>query len=108
GCVAVVWGNVVALRQDRIKAVVSYSTVAQVGYFFLLFAYLTPALDAPGGSEAHEVALAAWSGVLLLVLSHGLAKAAMFAAAGVLAVAHRSDNLDDFAGAVNRMPGTVL
>lgn len=108
GCVAVVWGNVVALRQDRIKAVVSYSTVAQVGYFFLLFAYLTPALEAPEGSEAYEAALAAWSGVLLLVLSHGLAKAAMFAAAGVLAVAHRSDNLDSFVGAVNRMPGTVL
>lgn len=108
GCAAVVWGNVVALRQDRLKAVVSYSTVAQVGYFFLLFAYLAPALDAPAGSTQEQVALAAWTGVLVLVFSHALAKAAMFMAAGVLATAHRSDNLNDQVGAVNRMPGTVL
>ncbi|MGC0272410.1 complex I subunit 5 family protein [Pseudactinotalea sp. Z1739] len=108
GCVAVVWGNVVALRKDRLKSVVAYSTVAQVGYFFLLFAYLAPSAGAPAGSPAALAAQAAWVGVLLMVLSHALAKAAMFMAAGVLSLAHRGDDLDGLVGAVNRMPGTVL
>ncbi len=98
GSVAVVWGTIAALRQDRAKLIVAYSTVAQVGYLFLLFAFLS----GPGGP-----APAAWSGVIILALSHGLAKAAMFMATGVLMMSHGSDDISGWTGAANRLPGTV-
>lgn len=108
GAAAIVWGTVVALRQERIKTIVAYSTVAQVGYFFLLFTFLpVAALTDPGG-EAARAGGAAWLGVLTLMISHGLAKAAMFTAAGALVLAHGHDRLDGISGAVNRQPGVMV
>ena len=37
GAAAIVVGSVVALRQQRLKLLVAYSTVAQIGYLFLMF-----------------------------------------------------------------------
>ncbi len=37
GAAAIVVGSVVALRQERLKLLVAYSTVAQIGYLFLMF-----------------------------------------------------------------------
>ena len=37
GAAAVLWGSVQALRQTRLKLLVAYSTVAQIGYLFLAF-----------------------------------------------------------------------
>jgi multicomponent Na+:H+ antiporter subunit D len=98
GAAAVVWGTLAALRQDRLKLVVAYSTVAQVGYLFLVFP-LALAEGTPG-----DAARDGWAGALALGLSHGLAKAAMFMAAGTLALAHGSDRLAGMAGAAARRP----
>lgn len=37
GAAAILFGNVVALRQKRLKLLIAYSTVAQIGYLFLMF-----------------------------------------------------------------------
>src|SRR5262249_17060622 len=37
GAAAVVLGSIVALRQERLKLLVAYSTLAQIGYLFLMF-----------------------------------------------------------------------
>ena len=37
GASAILVGNVVALRQARLKLLIAYSTVAQIGYLFLMF-----------------------------------------------------------------------
>lgn len=103
GAAAVLWGAGVALRQQRLKLVVAYSTVAQVGLLFLVF----PLSFGIGGMDP-QVARDGWSGVLALGLAHGLAKAAMFMAAGTLAVAHGTDRLADLAGAASRMPMATL
>jgi multicomponent Na+:H+ antiporter subunit D len=34
---AIVWGSLMALRQERLKLLIAYSTVAQIGYLFLVF-----------------------------------------------------------------------
>jgi multicomponent Na+:H+ antiporter subunit D len=98
GAVAVVWGTVAALRQQRLKLVVAYSTVAQVGYLFLVF----PLALAEGVPA--DAARDGWAGALGLGLSHGLAKAAMFMAAGNLAMAHGTDRLSGLWGAATRRP----
>lgn len=103
GAAAVLWGTGVALRQQRLKLVVAYSTVAQVGYLFLIF----PLAFGVEGMDA-QTARDGWSGVLGLGLAHGLAKAAMFMAAGTLVIGHGTDGLGDLAGAASRMPMATL
>ncbi len=56
GAAAVVWGGLRALTAERLKLVVAYSTVAQIGYLFLVF----PSAGQPAGFTA-------WGGVALLV-----------------------------------------
>ena len=70
GAVAVIWGSIQALRQVRLKLLVAYSTVAQLGYLFLAF---------PLAAGAAAIAC---SGAVYFALAHALAKAAMFLAAG--------------------------
>ncbi|TSD54500.1 complex I subunit 5 family protein [Aeromicrobium piscarium] len=94
GAVAVFWGGAMALRSSRLKPIVAYSTVAQVGYFAIV-------LSLADGSAA------GWSGGVILVLAHGLAKAAMFLAAGTLAFAYGTDRLSRLHGAISHTPMTV-
>jgi multicomponent Na+:H+ antiporter subunit D len=104
GAVAVLWGTVAALRQSRLKLVVAYSTVAQIGYLFLVF----PLAFGGGGEGGVEAARNGWTGALVIALAHGLAKAAMFMSAGALALAHGSDRIRGLTGASARMPMATL
>ncbi|MDQ1081997.1 MULTISPECIES: complex I subunit 5 family protein [Microbacterium] len=97
GATGVVWGGILALRRDRLKTVIAYSTVAQVGYLVLML----PLLGSVVGAEA------AWSGGIVLAVAHGLAKAAMFLAAGSLVIAYGDDRLEGLHGALSRMPLTA-
>jgi formate hydrogenlyase subunit 3/multisubunit Na+/H+ antiporter MnhD subunit len=102
GAAAVIFGSVLALRQARLKLLVAYSTVAQIGYMFFMFT-LVPAT---GGDAA--LAGTAWTGGWLQVLSHAFAKAAMFMAAGLVAEALGHDRIDELAGLARRLPVIVL
>lgn len=95
GAIAIVWGSWQALRQHRLKMLVAYSTVAQVGYLFLLLPLAAVA--------AAEVRLA----VTYHMLSHGLAKAGMFLGAGAVLKAAHSDHLDHTRGLARRAPLAV-
>ncbi|MDZ4271005.1 MAG: proton-conducting transporter membrane subunit [Mycobacterium sp.] len=99
GCVAVVWGSVQALRQSRLKRVVAYSTVAQVGYFVLLIPLVAPALTGDAGDDAQRVAVLAIQGTAAFVVGHALAKTAMFTAAGYLLHSYGTDELAALRGA---------
>jgi multicomponent Na+:H+ antiporter subunit D len=71
GAGAVIWGGVQALRAERLKLLVAWSTVVQIGLIFIAFA------------RAGQVGLTeSWKAAALLILAHGIAKAAMFLAAG--------------------------
>ncbi len=95
GAAAVLWGSLQALRQTRIKLLVAYSTVAQVGYLFLAF-------PLAGAGTA-----IAWQAAAYLVLSHALAKAAMFLAAGNLLRFGGHDRIADLDRIAQRLPMTV-
>ncbi|MGZ0069620.1 complex I subunit 5 family protein [Microbacterium arborescens] len=102
GAAGILWGGFMALRRDRLKTVIAYSTVAQVGYLVLMLPLM---LD--GGAHGSDAAVAGWSGGVVLAVAHGLAKAAMFLAAGTLMVAYGSDRLGGLRGALARMPLTA-
>jgi multicomponent Na+:H+ antiporter subunit D len=102
GAMAIVIGSVVALRQERLKLLVAYSTMAQIGYLFLMFPL---AFDATGSVLMHGAAL---TGGLLQAVSHATAKAAMFMAAGLVYAALGHDRIADLAGVARALPVTVL
>ncbi|GAA5507981.1 complex I subunit 5 family protein [Novipirellula caenicola] len=98
GAIAILWGSIQAIRQTHLKLLVAYSTVAQIGYLFLVFSL----------TSETTVAWNAWSGAVYFAMSHSLAKAAAFLASGSLKHAHDSDRIDELAGAAQRQPVTIF
>jgi formate hydrogenlyase subunit 3/multisubunit Na+/H+ antiporter MnhD subunit len=101
GAAAILLGSVAALAQARLKLLVAYSTVAQIGYLFLMF----PLLAAVPGTEA---AAKAWTGGVLQAVSHALAKAAMFLAVGLMAARLGHDRVSALGGAGRALPLPLL
>jgi len=87
GAAAVVWGGLLALRQQRLKQV--------VGYLFRVF---------PLAAAASAAADPAWSGAVYHAVAHGFAKGAMFLAAGALVAASADDRIASLAGVSQRAP----
>jgi NADH:ubiquinone oxidoreductase subunit 5 (subunit L)/multisubunit Na+/H+ antiporter MnhA subunit len=100
GAIAIVVGSVVALRQQRLKLLVAYSTVAQIGYLFLMFPLAFGAAGLVNGDVLN--------GGVLQAISHATAKAGMFMAAGMIYAALGHDRIADLAGVARLMPVTVL
>jgi multicomponent Na+:H+ antiporter subunit D len=97
GSAAILFGSVLALRQERLKLLIAYSTVAQIGYLFLMF----PLAAGPWAADA-------FSGGVMQALSHAFAKAAMFLSAGLIAESLGHDRIAGLGGAGRAMPVTFL
>ncbi len=93
GAAAILYGSVLAFLQVRLKMMVAYSTVAQLGYLMLLFPLLGPL---------------GYSAATYHLLSHGLAKAAMFLAVSNILAVMGTDRLDRLAGVDRRLPLDTL
>lgn len=93
GAAAILWGCVNALFQPRLKLLIAYSTVAQLGYLFLIF----PLAGGGGGFTA-------WSGGLLFLGAHACAKTAMFLTAGNILHAAGHDRIKDLDGITHALP----
>ena len=102
GAAAIIFGSVLALRQARLKLLIAYSTVAQIGYLFLVF----PLAINP--ETGHPWSNAAWTGGVLQAISHAFAKAAMFMAAGLIAEALGHDRIASLSGIGRALPITVF
>jgi multicomponent Na+:H+ antiporter subunit D len=98
GAAAIVVGSVVALRQARLKLMIAYSTVAQIGYLFFLFPLAT-------GQTWNGIA---WTGGMLQLVAHAFAKAAMFLAAGLIGEAVGHDRIAELSGIGRVMPKTLF
>ena len=93
GTAGVVYGSLQAFRQERLKLVIAYSTVAQLGYLLLM-----PAL----------AGLLGWQGAVYHAAAHGFAKASMFLAAGNIADAMDDERLDRLAGLDRVLSGNLM
>ena len=94
GAAAILWGSLNALRAQRLKMLVAYSTVAQLGYLMLVF----PLTARDTG------AMAAWGGALYFMLAHACAKASVFFSAGASLRAFGGDGLEQLRGTATRLP----
>ncbi len=90
-------GNLIAIRQDNIKRMLAYSTVAQAGYLMVGLAAIS-ALP-PGGSDN-----AGPSGVLFYLAGYGMTNLTAFAV--IIAVSNKteSDMIETFAGLGKKSP----
>jgi formate hydrogenlyase subunit 3/multisubunit Na+/H+ antiporter MnhD subunit len=96
--IAILWGSIQALLARRLKMLVAYSTVAQIGYIFLVF----PLSSMPVAGQT------AWQGGLYFVLSHACAKAAVFLAAGNVIYSVGHDRISELKGIVRRLPVSMF
>ena len=90
-------GNLVAIRQDNIKRLLAYSTVAHAGYLMVGLAAVAARASDPSASIGA-------SGVLFYLGGYAATNLAAFAT--VIAISNRinSDWIDDFAGMARRSP----
>jgi len=93
GAAGVLWASIVACRQQRLKLLVAYSSIAQLGTIFLVFPLM---------------GRAAFAGGAYLVISHACAAAAMFIAAGTIEQVVGHDEIDRLDGLAHRLPLTFV
>lgn len=98
---AVLWGSWNALQAQRLKLLAAYSTVAQLGYLFLFFPLLA-------GLPAGALRESAFGALVLLALTHGFAKGALFLAAGVIQQRVGHDRIAELGGTARTLPVTTF
>lgn len=102
GAGAIILGCIGAYRAERLKTLVAYSTIAQLGYLFMLFPLIA------GSGEQRANIEAAVTSVFFLVVAHAFAKAAMFLTAGNILKTEGHDVIQNLEGLAYRQPWTVF
>ena len=92
-CFTIVAASLVALRQNNLKRMLAYSTIAQLSYVVLGAALLTPLGQV---------------GTALHMLAHGFGKITLFFAAGAIYVAAHKSEISQLDGIGRRMPLTMV
>ncbi|MGP4025386.1 hydrogen gas-evolving membrane-bound hydrogenase subunit E [Actinomadura sp. 3N407] len=93
GLVSLLAGGAIALRQDDLKALLAYGTVSQLGFLMVLL-----------GDGTRTAALAGTA----LLLAHGLFKAPLFLAAGVVEHEAGTRRAGELSGMGRRLPVTAI
>ncbi len=86
--VTILYGGYMAFAQDRLKTLLAYSSMSQMGY--LLFGIASQSIMG-------------LLGALLIYVAHGFAKAILFMASGLLSKSAGSDRIRDLSGLAGRM-----
>jgi multicomponent Na+:H+ antiporter subunit D len=112
GGIAIVYGSWKAFRAKQLKVLIAYSTVAQLGYIFLLFPLSEHAANTSSFSGSSFSGLAfsgsASQAAIYFIVAHACAKAAMFLSAGNLILSQGSGEIAQLKGIATRDPLNVL
>ena len=93
-------GNLIAIRQENIKRMLAYSTIAQAGYLMVGGASVT-ALQGSAGFGADK---AGPSGVLFYLAGYAMTNLTAFSVIIAISNKTNSDMIDSFAGLVKKSP----
>jgi NADH-quinone oxidoreductase subunit M len=88
-CIAIVYTSIVALRQEDMKKMIAYSSVAHMG--FVTIGIFTLTQDGMNGAYFQ-------------MISHGIVSAALFLIVGVVYERHHTRMISDYSGVTNIMP----
>ncbi|MFP8954040.1 proton-conducting transporter membrane subunit [Natrialbaceae archaeon A-arb3/5] len=89
GCVSVVAGSTLAVIQRDVKRMFAYSSVSQFGLVVAAYGLVTQT---------------AFVGAVIHLIGHGVMKAGLFAAAGLIAVSYGARTVDEYAGLADDRP----
>jgi multicomponent Na+:H+ antiporter subunit D len=92
-CTGILYGSWLAIKQDSLKRLLAYSSVAQLGYMLL------------GISLATEAGLAAG---LIHVFNHAIIKVALFLSVIIIIFYTKTDSISKLAGLAKTMPLLML
>jgi NADH-quinone oxidoreductase subunit N len=99
-------GNLAALRQESVKRILAYSSIAHAGYMLMAAAILVPPLRSAGHpSPASNAGMAAIIAYLLVYMTMN---AGAFGATALVAWQTGSDHLSAFTGLGRRAPWVAL
>jgi multicomponent Na+:H+ antiporter subunit A len=93
GLASIAVGGVLALAQDELKQILAHSTISQYGYVVALYGI--------GGAAGAGAAA-------LYVLTHAIAKSALFMTAGAVTTATGESRLSELGGLARRMPALAV
>jgi formate hydrogenlyase subunit 3/multisubunit Na+/H+ antiporter MnhD subunit len=102
GGIAIVYGSWKAFRATQLKVLIAYSTVAQLGYIFLLFPLSEHAANTSSFSGSASQA------AVYFIVAHACAKAAMFLSAGNMIISQGTGDIAQLKGIATREPLNVL
>ncbi len=88
-CGAIVYGSILAIKQDSIKRLLAYSSISQIGYMILGLALIT------------ELGLAA---CLTNMFNHAFIKTGLFLAVAVIIYYYQSDSIKQLSGMAKTSP----
>lgn len=91
--IAIIFGSLFAIGQTKIKRMLAYSSVAQIGYIFL------------GIALATESSL---TGGILHIINHSIIKTLLFLAVGIIIIYTGAENIIDFQGVGRKYPFTMI
>ena len=91
-CGAILYGSIVAIKQDSLKRLLAYSSIAQIGYMIL------------GISIATELGLIAG---LAHIFNHAIIKVTLFLSVTLIIYYRNTDSLSQLAGIAKQMPFTM-
>ncbi|TWA70048.1 formate hydrogenlyase subunit 3/multisubunit Na+/H+ antiporter MnhD subunit [Azospirillum brasilense] len=92
GCLTLIYGEAMAVRERTVKRMLAYSTLAQVGEIAAILGLVT------------HLAL---TGALMHIANHAVMKSLLFLAAGALLMRGHGKTLDDLRGLGRAMPVTA-
>ncbi|WP_436346866.1 monovalent cation/H+ antiporter subunit D family protein [Natronorubrum sp. FCH18a] len=99
GCVSVLAGTTLAVIQRDVKRMLAYSSVSQFGLIIAAYGIVIA-----GGADT------AFVGAAIHLVGHGLVKAGLFLAVGLVAVSYDARSVDEYAGLATHRPvaaGTI-
>lgn len=86
--ITMIYGGYLALAQDRLKRLLAYSSMSQMGYLLL------------GVASASAIGVA---GAILIYVAHSLAKAALFMITGLFSRSVGTDRLNELGGLAGKL-----
>ena len=92
GCAAMIYGSILAIMQTKLKKMIAYSSVAQIGYIFLAIGL---------GSSLGLVA------AIFHIIVHGVTKACLFLNAGTIIMSTGKKDIKEMEGVGSRLPITM-
>ena len=108
GAVTATWGNLVALRQNNVKRLLAYSSIAHAGYMIMAVSLLAVAGLTGKAAQLGVLPRDISAAVLFYLLVYLFMNTGAFTVAAMVADRTGSEDIRDYAGLMGRSPAVAV